>query len=112
MQMENAFDDLWKECIVAHYVAAARTNVNIEGANTVMKKAGYKQGDIDQLYISATMHQDDLAPNVEINRSYAEAVMKQHEKDCSCIQCAPTAPVAPQQIPVATKKPFGKPFKK
>jgi hypothetical protein len=60
---ENVFDDEWRECLRAHYIAVIRNEDKVTQPSLtalMMDELGYGEDELRQLRVIATMHVDDV----------------------------------------------------
>jgi hypothetical protein len=94
---ESVFGDEWRRCLKEHYkyVVKNQDKRTEETLNPIMADAGFRENDLRQLYLEATLHVDDMpddfvpdmervAPeSVELN----EQTFQVHPAECTCPSC-------------------------
>ncbi len=65
MPGKSPFSEDWRDCLKAHYTHVIRTNdVRTEKTlRTVLHECGYNDARINEWYVLATMHVDDVEPD-------------------------------------------------
>jgi len=90
MDIPSPFRDDWHDAQEAHFQYISRVGDAHQraAARAAMAQAGYSEEEIAQLYVAATMHQDDLpdgfVADVEVIEQLRE---KPHPNDCTCPSC-------------------------
>lgn len=81
MPGKSPFSEDWRDCLKAHYTHVIRTNdVRTEKTlRTVLHECGYNDAQINEWYVLATMHVDDVdpdfVPDLELVQAEAAPVM-------------------------------------
>lgn len=81
MPGKSPFSEDWRDCLKAHYTHVIRTNdVRTEKTlRTVLHECGYNDAQINEWYVLATMHVDDVdpdfVPDLELVQPEAAPVM-------------------------------------
>lgn len=91
----SVFSDEWRRCMREQYKYVARTGDEVTRPTLthVMQKVGFGEDELRQLYIEATMRQDDNAddfvPPADIIEPNAapEPVSNAHPAECQCPSC-------------------------
>ncbi len=81
MPGKSPFSEDWRDCLKAHYTYVIRTDdVRTEKTlRTVLHECGYNDAQINEWYVLATMHVDDVdpdfVPDLELVQAEAAPVM-------------------------------------
>lgn len=90
MSSPSPFADDWHDAQEAHFTHISRVGdaEAREKARAALTQAGYSDAQISELYVEATMHQDDLADDFLPDMSMIERLREvQHPNDCLCPSC-------------------------
>jgi hypothetical protein len=65
MSHYNPFADDWRDSLRAHYMHAVRADdqVTLKSLNGLMHEVGFSDDELRELYVRATMHVDETAPD-------------------------------------------------
>lgn len=97
---ESIFGGEWRRCLKEHYkyVIQSDDKATLDTLLPIMDRAGFREAELRQLYLEATMHSDDLPDdfvpdfdlvtegNIEQGAS-PEPTFKTHPAECSCPSC-------------------------
>ncbi|MDX1991907.1 MAG: hypothetical protein SF029_05945 [bacterium] len=95
----SVFDDYWRECLREHYKSVIRENdqVTLRSLKGVMNEVGFREDELRQMEIHATMRTedmpDDFVPNLDILQDATEAAIaveegfQPHPLECQCPAC-------------------------
>jgi hypothetical protein len=94
---DSVFGDEWRRCLKEHYkyIVSNQDKQTEETLTPIMEKAGFRDDELRQLYLEATMHidnvPDDFVPDME--RVAPESVeaneqtFQVHPAECACPSC-------------------------
>ncbi len=73
MATENIFAEEWRDCLRAHYSHTVREHdeVTLRTLVPVMHEVGFTEDELRAMYVSATMHVDDVGPDFMPNLARA-----------------------------------------
>ncbi|MDX2077326.1 MAG: hypothetical protein SFZ02_12905 [bacterium] len=99
----SVFDDEWRDCLREQYKHTIRENhkKNIDSLRVVMNQVGFREDELRELEMRATMHiddvPDDFIPNLDILDAPApppveaiagtETPFVPHPLECQCPSC-------------------------
>jgi hypothetical protein len=91
----SIFSDDWRDCLQEHYrhVIRAQDTVNERSLIEVLHQVGFTDDDLRQMYMSATMHVDDMPSDFtpDVARAQARAdeekTFQPHPAECQCPAC-------------------------
>lgn len=98
--MSSIFGDQWRATQIAYFEQMMRTGNAEQRANAcqIMRDSGFSDQEINDLYIQATMHLDDVpddfVPDLEVIESLRQAATP-HPNECTCPTCRPNLPKKP-----------------
>lgn len=99
---DSVFADEWRRCLKEHYkyVISNQDKRTEETLIPIMNRAGFREDDLRQLYLQATMHVDDVADDFvpDMERVAPESVeaseqtsneqsFQVHPAECTCPDC-------------------------
>lgn len=94
---ESVFADEWRRCLKQHYkyVIGKQDKRTEETLIPIMQRAGFRDDDLRQLYLEATMHVDDVPDDFvpDMERVVSESVkdneqtFQAHPAECTCPAC-------------------------
>lgn len=89
----SVFSDEWRKCMREQYkyVVRNRDEVTRPTLTHVMKTIGFREDELRQLYIEATMREDenpdDFTPPADIIAPEAAEAVNAHPAECQCPSC-------------------------
>jgi len=90
MNRQSPFADEWRNCLREHYKQTVRENdrATLATLNGVMANVGFREDDLRQLVLEATMRAEDLADGVMPPIDLLEQPLaNRHPAECACPQC-------------------------
>ncbi|MCY3833770.1 MAG: hypothetical protein OXG85_12185 [Chloroflexi bacterium] len=93
MDQRSVFHEEWLRSLREQYkhVVRSRDRITLPSLTAVMQNAGFREAELAQLRIEATMHVDDVGANfaADPNILSSSAQTGAHPAECLCPQCAP-----------------------
>lgn len=90
MNRQSPFADEWRNCLREHYKQTVRENdrATLTTLNGVMANVGFREDDLRQLVLEATMRVEDLSdgalPPIDL---LEQPLANRHPAECACPQC-------------------------
>lgn len=93
MDQRSVFHEEWLRSLREQYkhVVRSQDRITLPSLTAVMQNAGFREAELAQLRIEATMHVDDVGSNfvADPNILSHSAQTGAHPAECLCPQCAP-----------------------
>ncbi|XWX02782.1 hypothetical protein VZO05_09690 [Aggregatilineales bacterium SYSU G02658] len=92
---QSIFAEEWRRCLEAHYMDVIRRGDQVAQQSLVplLSRFGFRESDLREMYIRATMRQDDLPPDFTLNPAalapapLQPATFTPHPAECTCPAC-------------------------
>lgn len=99
---DSVFGEEWRRCLKEHYkyVVSNQDKQTEETLTPIMEKVGFREDELRQLYLEATMHiddvPDDFIPDMErvapesveaSEQAFNEQTFQVHPAECACPSC-------------------------
>lgn len=95
---DSIFTDEWRDCLREHYkyVIRKQDNVTRKTLEPVLEKMGFREDELRELQVQATMHVDDVSedfvPQLDILEQVEEPTrlpddVNAHPLECQCPAC-------------------------
>ena len=90
MEQRSVFHEEWLRSLREQYkhVVRSQDRITLPSLTAVMQNAGFREAELAQLRIEATMHVDDVGPDFVADQSLLQNAGA-HRAECLCPQCAP-----------------------